>query len=637
MRGVTKDQEGKQLFKTYISIAQYGLYVDRTLCEPYLDSALTVAETLEDSATWTFYYAAKAFLFLNDQMMDSAIVYTKRSMRYHTNDNRVMYSNLNYLSHIYYERDQYDSALHYALESSKYVDKEIDFDQYFNNHVNIARLCYEIKNYNQAKYYCYGLMHETSELYKKSGLALNEILGNVHFAEGLYDSALYYHKKELEVATYIKRPHNQALAYSNLAMVYDKLAEFDLALVNERKSLDISVKRNDLKRVGESRINVARILWKKRDLNTALTEGVKGMNLVRENGLSLVRMEAHEVLSNIYEARGEKGKAFDHLKQFHALSDSINYSQKQAELLALQNQFEYQRQKSEKENLEYQYSMQEISLKNQQLQILGLILFSVLIFVMMVVVFRNNRQVKRLNKTILSQSAELKEAIKMKDRLFSIIGHDLRGPISSFESLSRIVSSYSEKQQHGKVAELMEQVEKSSKNLNRLLDNLLNWSLVQEGSLRLDIKKIHLKEIVDEVLDIYHDLAEAKGVSIDSKVGEEVVWADSDTLSTVVRNLVSNAIKFSGEGNTVQIVPRHEDNYLELMIRDEGVGMSEQVRDNLFEVDKAKVRKGTAKEKGTGLGMILAKELTEMNNGQLQVQSSEGKGTEILIRLKVAS
>ncbi|QWX85718.1 PAS domain-containing sensor histidine kinase [Cellulophaga sp. HaHaR_3_176] len=223
-----------------------------------------------------------------------------------------------------------------------------------------------------------------------------------------------------------------------------------------------------------------------------------------------------------------------------------------------------------------------------------------------------------------------------KDKLLSIIGHDLRTPFSNILVLSEIISSDLKDGDDAKVNECLNMMSMSAKDGLTMLENLLNWAQSQTGQLNHKIEKVSLSGIVHEVIKQSSLIAKTKSISL--KIGncEDVNFhTDVRMLKTVLRNLISNAIKFTNLGGEVSILTKPKDNYIEISVSDNGVGIPDRIREKLFDAssDFCHSSFGTANESGTGFGLVLCKEFTEKLGGKIWVESEEGKGSDFKILL----
>ncbi|MEM6263721.1 MAG: HAMP domain-containing sensor histidine kinase, partial [Bacteroidota bacterium] len=189
----------------------------------------------------------------------------------------------------------------------------------------------------------------------------------------------------------------------------------------------------------------------------------------------------------------------------------------------------------------------------------------------------------------------------------------------------------------GKMAKLGENVGATTRNLSGLLDNLLNWALQQTGKIPHHPQDLNLLELANQTEELFSANADAKGVALQTSIASDHhVFADRDGVQTILRNLVGNAIKFTSSGESVSVSSQPSGEFLEITVTDDGVGMDKNQLENLFSLDK-RSKKGTAGESGTGVGLILCKELAELNGGSLRVENGKGVGTKVIFTLPLAS
>ena len=228
---------------------------------------------------------------------------------------------------------------------------------------------------------------------------------------------------------------------------------------------------------------------------------------------------------------------------------------------------------------------------------------------------------KRLNKT--------------KDKFFSIIAHDLKNPFHAIIGFSELLSKdfhdMDEKQKIG----LIELINVSSESAFSLLENLLQWARTQTDKIKFTPENIDIHSIVESTLNLHRISAEKKKIEIKSHVKKNnFAYADKNMITTVVRNLISNAIKFTKSNGKIEIACDGTEKAVEITISDNGVGINKDNLENLFRIDSYYSTSGTMGESGTGLGLIICKEFIEKNGGKISVVSEEGKGSAFTFRLQ---
>ncbi len=236
--------------------------------------------------------------------------------------------------------------------------------------------------------------------------------------------------------------------------------------------------------------------------------------------------------------------------------------------------------------------------------------------------------------TLSAQRKDLQEANVFKDKIFSIISHDLKSPISSLAGLLQIMKMKTlNEEERGNAINSLEIALKGTKSL---LDNVLAWASKNQTKTE-ETEEIELKSLVDNIFQIFHFQAEKKGITLNNLIDYDFhIVSNKDMLQLVIRNLISNALKFTKKNGMVDVGMRQDFLNVEIFVKDTGVGMSEQVVSNLFKSNKHNSTRGTENEKGTGLGLILCKEFVEKYNGSIHVKSEIKKGSTFTLKLNNA-
>jgi signal transduction histidine kinase/ligand-binding sensor domain-containing protein len=221
-----------------------------------------------------------------------------------------------------------------------------------------------------------------------------------------------------------------------------------------------------------------------------------------------------------------------------------------------------------------------------------------------------------------------------KDRFFSIIAHDLRNPFNTVSGFANLLQKDYKTLPPEKIERFLNIISVSSTSGNNLLDNLLQWSRSQTGSILYNPTKLNLSLVANDTIKLLEGDAQRKEITIHSHIDQEImVFADENMLKTIFRNLVSNGIKFTPEKGTITLTSIINDLFVEITIADTGMGIPSEIISKLFRIDVTVTTKGTLSESGTGLGLILCKEFVEKHNGKIWVESEEGNGSEFKFTL----
>ena len=231
--------------------------------------------------------------------------------------------------------------------------------------------------------------------------------------------------------------------------------------------------------------------------------------------------------------------------------------------------------------------------------------------------------------------SSLRATSHQKDRFFSIIGHDLKAPFNSILGLTRLMMNTSARMSEAELTQMTQLINESAQRTSRLLQNLLEWARIQMDHGEANLETVPLHKVVQEEIENLGLVAQQKQIQLLSQVSHEVcVQADVHMLATVVRNLLSNAIKFSFPDATVFVQARRSGHFWEVSVRDEGTGILPEIKSRLFQIDQHVTMRGTRNEQGTGLGLILCKEMVERQGGTLRVESLLNQGTTFYFTLR---
>ncbi len=240
-------------------------------------------------------------------------------------------------------------------------------------------------------------------------------------------------------------------------------------------------------------------------------------------------------------------------------------------------------------------------------------------------------------EVLKKKNTELQENNATKDKLFSIISHDLKNPIGNILLITDLLNSSLKDQDSTSQLELVELIGSQAKETLTLLETLLEWARSQTGQIQYHPQLLDLNTIIDPVTESLNATALMKNITIESELSDQIqIYADLNMMYTILRNLLTNAIKFTNPGGTIRISSEIKENEAEITIADNGIGMDKNTLAQIFKLDTKQTRTGTANEKGTGLGLIICKEFIERHGGHIRVTSETGKGSQFAIILPLS-
>ena len=247
-------------------------------------------------------------------------------------------------------------------------------------------------------------------------------------------------------------------------------------------------------------------------------------------------------------------------------------------------------------------------------------------------------ELKRSRDTVMRQKEEVEQLNAMKDKFFSIIAHDLKNPFNSLLGLTDLLIKNYESMDDARKRDFIKDIHDSSNRVYRLLENLLEWSRIQTGRMPWNPRPLVIGDLISVVMSLFRQSANEKRIKLEVEGDQELkIFADKNMMETILRNLVSNAIKFTGEGGSVAVALSSKSDMTVVSVRDTGLGMTENEISLLFRIDVHHTTPGTGNEKGTGLGLVLCEDLAKRNNGTITVESEKGRGSIFTVEIPSAS
>jgi len=546
----------------------------------YFHKALATSLQANDSIQIAYSYNNLGDAFYLTGNTKFALEYGERSLHYFSelnNNTGIAYSYINLGLANRLNKD-YDKSI-------EYFKSAIDIRKPIGDSIGIASGLYEIAesyfkkgNYTLAKYYYNKSLKLHNELENKMYIALNlNGLGDISFVHELYEDALSKYDEALMYNQAGKR--KRGIIDNNLgrALVFSKLG-----------------RRKD----GEEALN-------------------KAHSLARELGYASNILNAFETRAEFYANVGDYELSNTSYRKYIVIYDSLFTIEQQETLAEMQHNFLIT------QNLNKITNDLEIKKKEILILVIAVIVF---IFLGLALIWKYISN-SRLNK-------KLKQINDSKDKLFSIISHDLKSPFNSILGLSELIVKSTNEQDFEKTKKFSNYILQQSKQTVSLIDNLTSWSTSQRGTLKINKEVFSLFSLLEEIRNMNNIAAKNKNIDIKLELDKQlIVHADKKILTTVFTNLSTNAIKFTPASGLIVISAIKKPKSVELMFKDSGVGIKEEDISRLFNMKENFTTPGTEDEKGTGLGLIICKEFIELHGGNIDVESKLGEGATFKISL----
>ena len=452
-----------------------------------------------------------------------------------------------------------------------------------------------------------------------------------------YDSALFFYDESGQIYERKNFLIGKAYNLGNFGLVYAKTGDSEKARQYLSEAIQILSGLGDSYAITEFQIEMADIYLQKQDVSNAEKLLFEALAYAEADGLQERVRDASLRLSELYLELSDHQKAYTFLRQYLTYRDSINNEEVIRKMADLRTEFEVGQKQAEVDLLRAEAS-------NQRIILIAVVTVLVLVIVLVYVLFKlyklRNRAMKisrERRRIIASQRDRLEELNETKDKFFSIISHDIRGPVGNFHGFVRLIELSVESGDTDDLVEISRMLDKSSIELSALLDNLLHWAMSQQGKFPNKPEKLDLASLCNENLSMIENMAAAKQIILTKSLPNELeVFADKNSVSTVIRNLLSNALKFTKKGGAVELSLHAEGGMSVVTVSDSGVGIPAEKMETLFGFEAGRSNWGTGGEKGVGLGLNLVKEFVDMNKGRIEVESKEGVGTTFKVYLPLA-
>ena len=480
---------------------------------------------------------------------------------------------------------------------------------------------------------------------------VNENIGETLLAEKEYDNAIFYLNKAILIAEKQDDKDGMSSAYTDIGLCYANKREFDKALGYLNTALTIARKFKIVGDEAGTLIGMATFYNMQKDYKNAYKYAQEGQALALKLGNLATRSTAAFELNKTLAGLGNYSEAYKLLKQYIALKDSLNNNESIQKLTSynLELNFETRQRQLAEQHREKDLLLNQ---KIKQQRLINAFFLITMLGTMTVsfVYYRQKRRQQKINSLLKERNSEVltqktnldDQALKLndlnllKDRLISILAHDLRAPLSTLRGLFSLLEddTITHEQLLGMIPAVLKKLEYTSD----FLDTLLFWINSQMDNFESSSKNFHVKDIVAFETESYHEQAALKGISLIDKVERDIVAsADPNSIRIILRNLITNAIKFSGKNDIIEISSSQDadKNYV-ITVSDTGTGMSEEQRNKLFK-SKVNSKTGTQNESGTGMGMLFCKDLIEKCSGKIWVNSKQGEGTSFSFTIPMAA
>lgn len=560
------------------------------------------------------------------------------------NDNQLWISDAyTKIGQIYFKAEMFPEALDYYLKSEKIAIQLKDTTHILKSFQNLGQAYLKLDNtFNSLNYLT-------------SAMELND-----EFGDSLLSGKVYKDVADFYMAT---NQDSEAFKYYNLSLIFLENTDVTMDIIHvlsamgdlKRKSGDtfsarilyfraLRLAANNVLLYEQAQIahKVGQVFMDEKNYNLASSHLMLALGISNDKAFLDLSVKITKTLSQLSEMDGKYWQALNYRETYNELKDSLRKVNQQKYLSYLNMKYDADRKDHELGLLSKANDINLIQLQKQKrirkFTIISVILLSIIALISVVLFTYNKRMstiltgkrkmLEKAHQDLLQSEEDLKKINDTKNKIFSILAHDLINPFNALLGFASLLNEESQYLNKSEIKQYSGIIHKTASNLHQLLENLLEWSRSQTGQIITDKKFIDLNIIVKEVLDLVIINAEAKSILINTTLSDNcVAYIDKNLIASALRNIVQNAIKFSSEKNEINIQTYTSDGKVIVEVADKGIGISLEDQRKLFRTDTHFSTRGTSNEQGTGLGLIIANDFVELNDGKLEMKSKVGKGS----------
>jgi signal transduction histidine kinase/Tfp pilus assembly protein PilF len=556
-----------------------------------------------------------------------------------------MSKSLNYMGLIYWKWSDYYNSMNYFLKSLELKESLKDNYEIVVTLNNIAKIYNEMGKYDLAIRYSNKALAISDSVKDKYGLArAYNNLGESYYSLKDYRKAEDAQKFSLSLRKASGDKNGTSYSYINLGNIYFDLGDYSKALNYFQNALSIKKEVNDNEGISEVFLAMSEVYIRLNQYNKAGEVLEKSVSIAEQKNFKKILVRSYLAMSSFMEKQGNTAEALKYLKLYSNEKDSVFTKENFQKISELQATYENAAKEKEIDMLNKARKIQALELEEQNTGIIILFFIIVIVITLSIAIARRYSLTKKTkeileekNKVINKHQIDLIEANITKDKFFSIVAHDLKSPFTGLLGYSEMLKNDIDELSKEELKPIAENIYSITKNILNHIESLLTWSRTQIGRMDFKPESINLYNECQDIFGLIRANAINKNITLLNKVSPEIfVIADNNMLRSILQNIISNGIKFTNKDGIISVSSKIINDHIKISVEDNGIGMSPEILSKLFRLDYKITTPGTSAEIGTGLGLLLCKELVEKNGGQISVESKPGEGTNFIFTLKKA-
>jgi len=537
----------------------------------------------------------------------------------------------------------YSKAIEYYFNSEKLIqgtDNIIEISTTYNHLGNIYHKLNEIES--SKFFHSIALEKRRSIGYLEGEAKSLKNLGEVLIEDNKYDSAMLCFRQSLAISKSIGYTKGMIKSIHNIGVIQAFQKQFHKAILNFNRALNLSNQIGYDKGVLNAYYQLAKIYYALNAIAKSLNYANKGLELAHNSDVITIQRDLYFLLSEIYENEKDYVHALENFKLFNKTNNEILNLESNKRIAELESKFTLRLAEKENSMLKRDNEIKALKINRKNSLIITISATLILLISLIIIVLSkykqkqtSNDELQLLNNTITQKNNEydklnkhLNQVVKQQIKLFSIIAHELRNPLWWFRNLIQMLTQKIDTLDKKTITQSLNSLNESATQTFHLMDNLLHWSKAQLGNIKCTPTMLNAEVIIKENIALINSLVEFKNIDINYSCPQNTyVLADKNMLNTIIRNLISNAIKFTPNHGSINIKVETHSKEVFFHISDNGIGLNNDELKNLFTNHSIGIRNGSSNETGSGLGLILCKEFIEQNKGKLSVKSKPNIGT----------
>lgn len=664
----------------YIVISQ-GLFFSlsvKVVSQNKIDSLINVADTCTIERKPIVYSQLADEYYYNGDYDESLIYYLKsaeEALSSIDSSYSIVINGYGNAGYLYNEMAIYNKAIEYQSKALKYALIDSNLVEMANAYSSLGNSYIKLADFEKASYYFQNALEIDLKAGNQSVLSLDyNALGKLYQQWQKYDIALEYFQKALIIDKKENQMDKMAIRFSSIGLVYRNIEMYDSAIFFLNKALYIDKELGNQKEIGirlsnlgsvyaqidrfdkaeklfknaisiftELKINyslcisyneLADLYLRKKEYQLAEQYSRKSLDIANNIHLNNITKENYKRLSIIYKIKNNYKNAYKYYRLYSEIKDSIFNEKSMNVVNNLELKYQTQKKELEIDLLNKINKINKLELEKNETKRLFLNIYLIMALVLVVVILIIMLIIKKSNIQFAKKNLQLSLLNATKDKFFSIISHDLINPMSAFRNIANSLNENLNDLNKDEIKYYTVQLKQSSGTVNEMLDNLLQWAKSQLGGIKPQMLNLNLKTLVDNVIKNNKSIADNKNIRLINMISNDIeLKTDKNILAIILRNFITNGIKFTGKDGKLIISAERINGHLRIKVEDTGIGISVEDIKKLFRIDVNTKTIGVSEEKGSGLGLILCKELAGKINATLNVESKLNNGSIFTIDL----